>query len=265
MKQKIFNIIEQKNLNHLPTKIFSIVILSLIILNVISTVLESFVTIYQAYQTQFALFEIFSITFFTIEYLLRLWTADLKYKSTNKMMSMIIFMFSFMGLIDLLVILPFYLPWIFKVDLRPLRILRLVRMLRILKINRYSNSLNVVGSVLKNKANEIFLTIFITMLLLIVSSTTMYYIEHELQPDKFPNIISSLWWAIATLTTVGYGDVYPVSGIGKILAGIIALLGIGIVALPTGIISSGFIEAINEKKEPERKKYCPYCGKKIEE
>jgi voltage-gated potassium channel len=179
-----------------------------------------------------------------------------------------------MALIDLFAILPFYLPMVIVIDLRFLRILRLARILRIFKIQRYNNSLSLISSVIDNRKEELIVTLFITFLLLLLASSIMYFVETNSQPESFPNIIASFWWAIATLTTVGYGDVYPVTVIGKILSGIIALLGIGIVALPTGIISSGFIEEMNKGKKncnntenrdtsEKEKKYCPYCGKKL--
>jgi voltage-gated potassium channel len=166
------------------------------------------------------------------------------------------------GLVDLLAIIPFYLPFLIKTDLRFLRILRLTRFFRILKINRYNNALNLIWSVIKEKKAELAMTGFVTLLILIIASFLMYYIEGSAQPDKFPNIIACFWWAIATLTTVGYGDVYPITGFGKFVSGFIAVLGIGLFALPAGIVSSGFMERIGKKKEDMKR--CPHCGKEIE-
>jgi voltage-gated potassium channel len=137
--------------------------------------------------------------------------------------------------------------------------LRLFRLLRILKLNRYNNSLELIGKVLKNEKEKLFMTIFIAVVMLLLASSIMYYIENAVQPDQFPNILATLWWAVATLTTVGYGDVYPVTVLGKILSGVIAVLGIGLVALPSGIISSGLINEVSGKQ----KKICPHCGKEI--
>ena len=134
--------------------------------------------------------------------------------------------------------------------------------MRILKINRYNNSLNLIWTVFKEKKAELAITGFITLLILIIASFLMYYIEGQAQPDKFPNIIASFWWAIATLTTVGYGDVYPITGFGKFVSGLIAVLGIGLVALPTGLVSAGFMEKIG-KSDKESKK-CPHCGKEVD-
>jgi voltage-gated potassium channel len=119
----------------------------------------------------------------------------------------------------------------------------------------------MIGDVLREKKEVLFLTLFMTFLLLLVAASLMYEVENEAQPDKFPDIFSSFWWAVATLTTVGYGDVYPVTAMGKLLSGIIAILGIGLVALPTGIIGSGFIEILNRRKaKPAR---CQKCGEII--
>jgi len=207
-------------------------------------------------------FDILSVFIFSIEYLMRLYVSDLTHPAKNRLQSLLKFIFSANGLIDLLAILPFYIPMLIKADLRFLRILRLSRFLRILKVNRYTNSLKLIWSVIKEKKSELIVTGFATLLLLIIASFIMYNIEGEKQPDVFPNILASFWWAIATLTTVGYGDVYPITGLGKFISGLIALMGIGLVALPTGIISSGFIKRL-EKQKKDEEIICPHCGKRI--
>ncbi len=147
-----------------------------------------------------------------------------------------------MALIDLFSILPFYLPFIFVIDLRVLRALRIFRLFRLLKFNRYTKSMQNVFIVMKMKSIELLSSVFIVIILMLISSALMYSIECNSQPEAFQNAFSGLWWAIATFTTVGYGDIYPVTVAGKILGGIVSLLGIGLVAVPTGIISSGFME-----------------------
>jgi len=244
--------------------IFDYSILTLIILSVLSIILESFPEIIRDFGTQLRAFNIFTITIFTIEYLLRLYVSDLTHPSHSKFKSAFKFIFSGYGLIDLLAILPFYIPMLIKVDLRFLRILRLTRVLRILKVNRYNNSLMLIGTVIKEKRSELAVTGFVTLLLLVFASFIMYYVEGPAQPEAFPNILSALWWAVATLTTVGYGDIYPITGLGKIISGFIALLGIGLVALPTGLISAGFISKIENKKSDNEVKRCPHCGEVIE-
>ncbi len=272
---RVFQIIEKAETGDKASKIFDYFIITLIILNVTAVILESYNMLAIRYHIFFKYFEIISVVIFSVEYLLRISTSDLKYSDISKLNARFKFIFSFIALIDLFAILPFYLPMIIVIDLRFLRILRLTRILRVLKIQRYNNSLNLIGKIINNKKEDLIVTFFVTFLLLILASSIMYYIETNSQPELFPNIIAAFWWAIATLTTIGYGDVYPVTVLGKILSGIIALLGIGIVALPTAIISSGFIELMqkrnqitNEQKNDnsikELKTHCPFCGKRLD-
>ena len=256
-KKKVHDLINNNPL-------FLKIIYGLIILNVLAIILESYKAIEIEYGQILEYFELFSVIIFSIEYLLRLWTADLEYKKGTILSKKLKFSLSTYGLIDLMAILPFYLPLIFPFDLRVLRILRLFRLLRIFKLGRLSKSMKTLTSVLKESKSELSITIFVAFILLVLSSTLMYYIENEAQPEKFKNIGHALWWSVATLTTVGYGDVYPVTDIGKFLSAIIALIGIGFVALPTGIISSAFIERVQKeknKKRTEKELYkCPNCG-----
>ena len=267
MKKRIFTIIEKGTKDDILSRMFDWIIMTLIVFNVLAVVLESFNTLKTSFGASFRGFETFSVIIFTVEYVIRIWTADLKYPHKGKLLSRIAFIFSAMAIIDLLAILPFYIPLTTRVDLRALRILRLTRILRILKISRYSNSLALIGRVFKRRKSDLAVTIFVTFLLLLLASSLMYYIENPVQPDKFPNIVATSWWTIVTLTTVGYGDIYPITIVGKILGGIIALLGIGLVALPTGIISSGFMEEVSSRNKQHKDKThtCPHCGKEIEE
>ncbi|GAB6109051.1 ion transporter [Fusibacter bizertensis] len=266
IKRRTYEIIEKAQNNDKASKYFDILILVLIILNTLSIVLESFNTLNSMYKIQFRIFEIISVIIFSIEYMLRIWTSDIGYPSSRgKIGSAIKYIFSTMALIDLLAILPFYLPMIIPVDLRFLRMFRISRLLRILKINRYTKALSLIISVIKDKKDELLATVFVMGFMIMISATIMYYFETEVQPEAFPNIVASFWWSIATLTTVGYGDIYPITAMGKLFAGIIAILGIGLVALPTGIISSGFIVAISKKDKVETKTICPHCGEVIED
>lgn len=255
---------KSKTRNFINTNTYFIkFIYTLIVLNVVALILESYQDIDKKFHSLFYAFEIFSVIIFTIEYFVRIWVSD-KTKEDKK--ERLNFAFSTMGIIDLIAILPFYLPFIFPFDLRILRILRLFRLLRIFKLSRYSKSLKTIRYIFKETKAELSITVFVTFVLMVLSSTLMYYIEHDDQPEQFASIGDAFWWAVATLTTVGYGDVYPITPWGKLLSGIIALIGIGFVALPTGIISSAFIEKIqNDKKEKEQNQTCecPHCGKKI--
>ncbi len=243
--------LRQKAHTLINSKVFTKCIYVLIVLNIIAIILESYKELRVQFGSLFYVFEVFSVIVFTLEYILRLWISEKKLK----------FVFSTFGLIDLLAVLPFYLPFLFVFDFRFLRILRLFRMLRVFKLGRYSNSIRLISSVLKETRAELAMTIFIAFILLVFSSTLMYYVENDVQPEKFASIGHAFWWAIATLTTIGYGDVYPITGLGKVLSAVIALIGIGFVALPTGIISSAFIERIKQDKKEECK--CPHCGKKL--
>jgi voltage-gated potassium channel len=270
-KERVFYLIDEKGRKKSTwNRFFHLSIVALILLSVTGIVLESFQPLRLRYNAYFYYSEIVVVIVFSIEYLLRLWTAALKYPELPAWRARWQFMISPLGLIDLIAILPFYLPFFFKFDLRFIRILRIVRLLRIFKLNRYTKALGLFTHVFYEKRSELGITMFVMFLLLLMSSTIMYYLESDAQPDQFPDIISTFWWSVATLTTVGYGDVYPVTGWGKLVSGIIAILGIGLVALPTGILSAGFIEKLEEKKEDKvvaksqkSFKYCPHCGEKL--
>ncbi len=244
-------------------------ITALIVLNIIAMMFESIDSHYEKYKVYYDSFDHFSIAVFTIEYLIRVWIADRLYPDLGKIKARFKYMFSFFGIIDLLAILPFYLPMLMKLDLRFMRILRLMRIFRVFKLVRFIRSLQLLGRVVRDRKDELLITFFGSGLMLIISATLMYEIEHELQPDKFSNIFEAIWWAVATLTTIGYGDIYPITGGGQFLAAITALFGIGLVAIPTGIISVGFLEQIQARKDEEegndtkKYNYCPHCGEKL--
>lgn len=261
IKQRIYQLLDDERGNQRGDHIVHYFIAGLIVLNVIALFLESYQEINEAYRGLFYGIELFSIIIFSIEYLLRLWTADLAFAKAEPIKSRLKYIFSFMGLIDLLSILPFYLPYLMKIDLRVVRVLRLFRLLRLFKLNRHSTALGLIVKVMKKTKSDILVTVFIVAFLLVMAATLMYDIENEAQPDAFSNIGEALWWSVATLTTVGYGDIYPVTGLGKLLSGVIALLGIGIVALPTGIISSAYIEEVQKRNAIP--KSCPHCGEEL--
>lgn len=262
LKQKIFLLIDNEKGNKKGDYFVEYLISGLILLNVIAIFLESYKSINAKYSGLFYGIEMVSIVIFSIEYILRIWVADLQYPTLSPIKARLKYIFSFLGLVDLLSILPFYLPYLITIDLRVMRVLRLLRLLRLLKLNRHSKSLKLIGTVLKNTKNDILVTVFMVFILLVLASTLMYSLENEAQPEAFENIGQALWWAVATLTTVGYGDIYPITGLGKLLSGVIALLGIGIVALPTGIISSAYIDEV-QKQKSKNVCECPKCGERI--
>lgn len=262
IKNTMFNTINAIDENYLPSKLFDITIMILIIQSIVSVMLSTFSDMPNWILSLNETIEVISIAIFSFEYFMRIWTADMIFTNMGSVKSRIKYVFSFMAIIDLIAILPFYLPFIIKADLRLLRTLRLFRMLRILKLNRYISALNSIAVVLKNKKDQLISSISVVAVLILISSILMYYAEHDAQPEIFENAFSGLWWAIATLTTVGYGDIFPITALGKIISALIALLGIGLVAVPTGIISAGFSEEIENTRDDEIN-YCPGCGKKL--
>ncbi|HLN22128.1 MAG TPA: ion transporter [Bacteroidales bacterium] len=263
MKARIYNILEKEG-SH-ANLVFEYSIVTLIILNVVSIGLDTVRDLNPLMVAILNVFEAFSIVIFSVEYILRIYISDLTHPGKTRLRSALRFIFSFFGLIDLAAIIPFYLPFLITADMRFLRILRLIRFFRIFKLSRYNSTLQLIWNVIREKKSEFIMTFFISTLMLLVAAFLMYYVESPVQPDKFRNIFSSLWWAVATLTPLGYGDVAPVTTIGKIISAIVAIIGIGLIALPTGIISAGFIEKISKKDRENNEDdiVCPHCGKKI--
>ena len=270
-KRRVFDIISKAGEGDKASRVFDITIMAFIVLSIVSIILESFETIQANYKALFSIFEAVTVAVFTAEYAARIWTADLLYPdAVHPRMK---YMLSFMAIVDLLAILPFYLPFI-SADLRFLRmirLLRLFRLFRVFKLGRYFDALQIVVDVLKKSAAQLVISIVLCLFVMLFSAIVMYTVENPAQPEQFPNVIAALWWAICTLTTVGYGDVYPVTAVGRFFAAVISLVGIGIIAIPTGIIAAGFSSAIEQRghenagKGNDEKKYCPYCGHKLDE
>lgn len=282
LRRRTYEVLEKAASEDRLSGVVDSILIALILANLAAVVLESFDGLYARYAVWFNLLEVVSVALFTVEFALRLWTCDFQRPHSSKIGAVGRFLVSPIGIIDLLAILPFYLPLLIPVDLRAVRVLRLVRFLRLLKLTRYTRSVMTMGAVVRERRHELLVAVFLTALLLVLASTLMYYLESQVQPEAFPNIVASLWWAVATLTTIGYGDVFPVTGLGRLLSGIIAVLGIGLVALPTAIISSGFAEAVaRTKSQPAapppqspapppppapgaRPAVCPHCGQPLD-
>jgi len=263
VKKRIFEILEKSGKGDLPSRIFDTFIITLISLNVVAVILETVESIYLSYGGFFRTFELFSVAAFSAEYLLRLWSCTSDKKFTGCIAGRIKFALTPLAIVDLVAILPFYLPMIIRFDLRFIRAFRLFRIFRVFKFGRYSQSLRSMANMLRAKKEQLVITIFSILIMLIVASSLMYYFEHDAQPEAFSSIPAAMWWGVASLTTVGYGDIYPVTPVGKLLAGIIAVLGIGLFALPAGIIASGFIEEFEKKRAKDRAEICPHCGRPI--
>ncbi len=263
LRRRVWEIVEPNQGQDLHSHLFDTLIIGLILLNVAAVILESVASIQAEYGEALRTFELISVAIFSAEYLLRMWsvTADPQYAQPVR--GRLRFAVKPLPLIDLLAILPYYLM-LAGVDLRVVRTLRILRLLRVAKLGRYDKALRVIGRVIRHKKEELVLTISVLLILLVISSALMYHAEHAAQPDNFPDIPTTMWWSIVTLTTVGYGDVYPITGIGRLLAAVISVFGIGMVALPAGIIGSGFVEEI-QRKTVDKEGCCPHCGKPVRE
>lgn len=226
---------------------------TLIIANVIAIVLESVAPIYQKYLDYFWLFEIFSITVFTIEYFLRVWSCpDIKNEEyEDSVKGRVRYLFSMPALIDLAAILPFYLSLFIAIDLR---FLRVFRVFRVFKLTRYSSAMTTLLKVLREESSSFFAAFSILSIVLILTASGIYLLEHDVQPQAFGSIPAAMWWATATLTTVGYGDVTPITPMGKLFGGLITVIGMGMVALPAGILASGFSAQLKQNRNIYRNK-----------
>jgi voltage-gated potassium channel len=260
IRERIWEIVEPDKTGDPVSRAFDIFILALIFLNVIAVIIGSVQSVEERWATFLDAFEMISVAVFTLEYLARLWSCTVDPRFKGPVWGRVKLAFRPMSIIDLLAFLPFYLPFV-GVDLRSLRVLRLLRIIRVAKIGRYYSSLTVIKNVFLSKKEELVLTSALMALLLVFSSSLLYYCENAVQPDAFSSIPATMWWSVATLTTVGYGDIFPVTLLGKVFASVIAVLGIGMFALPTGILGAGFVEAIQKNKG--RKSLCPHCGKEI--
>ena len=237
-------------------------LIALIILNVTAVMLSTVHALSIKYAAFFHLFEELSVFIFTVEYLLRLWICVLDGSHRHPITGRIKYVFTPFALIDLVAIAPFYLPMIIPVNLIFIRVLRLLRLFRLLKLGRYSESIRTLGAILRAKKEEMAVAATMAAMLLVFASGLMYFIENQVQPEAFSSIPATMWWAVETMTTVGYGDVYPVTPAGKVLAAIIAILGIAIFLLPASIAAAAYGEQLRHRHEAHVA--CPKCGHEID-
>lgn len=246
-KKRIFDIIQIGKRDDFVSRAFDVLIVIVIIANIAVLFLETFEET-ALYLPILHTIEIITVIIFCVEYLLRIWTAEYLYPSKSKTKAILRFLVSFDGIVDLCTILPFF----FLSGFVALRMLRVVRILHLFRINAYYDSFNVITSVLKEKKNQLISSIFIIMMMMLASSLCMYSAEHEVQPQVFQNAFSGIWWSTSTILTVGYGDIYPVTILGQIMAIVISFLGVGVVAIPTGIISAGFVERYTQMQNQNK-------------
>jgi len=247
-------------------KFINIFIITLIIMNVIAVMIETIDPIHVRYEKYFNWFDAISVYIFTTEYVLRVWscTHDPRYKGSIK--GRLKYIFTFGALIDLVAFLPYYLQAIVGFDLRILRLLRLMRFFRLFRLTAYTRSAKLIFNVFKTRVNDLVLSFVLIIFLIIIASSALYFTEH-LYPSKeesqFKSIPATLWWAVVTLTTTGYGDMVPSTVLGRVIAGIIMLCGVAIFALPAGIIVAGFLDELKFIRKYKGHD-CPHCGKPLD-
>jgi len=261
VKRRIYEILEVAEEGDWPSRIVDVFICAVIIINIVAIILESVPSLREAYRVQFWWIETVTVLLFTVEYALRLWSCTVSPIFSNPITGRIRFAFTFYMLVDFLAILPYYMA-VIGFDLRIMRALRLFRIIRLLKIARYSSALQTFGRVLLKSRGELGMAVFSMIILLILSSSLMFFAEREVQPELFSSIPAAMWWGIATLTTVGYGDIYPLTPFGKVLGSIIAVLGVAMFALPAGILGAAFSGELHGDDNREET-ICPHCGKTI--
>ncbi len=246
LRRRVYEVIELGRGDDKLSVVFDVFIVSLILLNIAAFVAESVPSLYRAYGREFEYFEIFSVAIFTIEYIARLWVAvEVPFLSRmTPWRARLKFAGRSSLIIDLLAIAPFYLSQLINIDLRVLRILRL---LRFLKLSRYSPAMHTLLRVLSNEKRALAGAALLLMGALLFASTGIYFLESEAQPDKFASIPDAAWWAMATLTTVGYGDLAPITYLGRLFGGVVMIAGLCILALPVAIISTGFAQEVGRR------------------
>lgn len=275
-KRKIFDIIQIGNVGDRPSRLFDILLTVVIVASLAATIMSTYGE-FSKYENVLETVELVTVILFTVEYILRVWTSDYLYPTKTRVRAALAFIFSVTGIVDLLTFFPYYLPIFFPAGAVAFRMFRVIRIFRLFSINSRYDAFSVILDVLNEKKKQIFSSVIMVLILMIASSLCMYSLEHEAQPDTFKNAFSGIWWSASTLLTIGYGDIYPITVGGKIMAIVISFLGVGMVAIPTGIISAGFVESYSklnriafvQEDRPLRfltgtlETSHPWCGKKL--
>lgn len=261
VKKHVYTLLHPAEGNTKWDKLINTFLITLIILNVIAVMVETIESVHLAYKHFFKVFDAVSVIIFSIEYVLRVWSANHEDRYKHRIKGRLKYVISVGAMIDLIAILPTFLHMILPgvLDLRILRIFRLARILRLFRLTAYTKSAQLIYNVFKSRINELLLSFILTAFLIVISSCLVYFAEHLAQPDKFSSIPATLYWAVVTLATVGYGDIYPITVIGKFFTIIIMLAGIGLLALPAGIMTSGFLDEMRNTKK-HKLHFCPHCG-----
>ena len=248
LRKRIHDIIEVGSLEDRISRFYDLINSMSIVVNLMVSILYTFESFRLQFGPWLLSIEAVTVAFFTVDYGLRLWTARCSWPKLSESRSLWNYVTSFSGIVDLLSFLPYYLPIFFPSGAVAFRMFRVMRIFRLFRINAYYDSLNVITEVIASKRQQLMSSVFIILILMLASSLCMYSLEHEAQPDVFTNAFSGIWWSVSTLLTVGYGDIYPITNTGKLFSIVITFLGIGMVAIPTGIISAGFVDQYSRVK-----------------
>ena len=247
-RKRMSAIVEMKSADDWISRGYNILNCVMLLINVAVTILYTFDRMELQYGGVLLAIEAVTVAFFAVDYVLRVWTAPALYPNKTEFRAIRKYVFSLTGIVDLLSFLPYYLPIFFPTGAAVFRIFRVVRIFRLFQINAYYSAMNVITEVLRSRRQQLASSVFIILVLMLASSLCMYSLEHEAQPEVFSNAFSGIWWAVSTLLTVGYGDIYPITTAGKIVSIFITFLGVGMVAIPTGIISAGFVDQFSRIK-----------------
>lgn len=269
LKRRVYEILEVGDPNDRTSRVFSFFLIAIISMNTAALVLGTVRSIYNTAPLFFNLFETVTVGIFLVEYVLRLWACTAAPEYASPVKGRLKWSFTPLAFIDLAAILPSFIALLarlfFGVDVLNLSFLRAVRLVvRVARLSRYSSGVRALGRVVNHKREELLTVVAVLLVLLLMASSLMYFAERDAQPSAFSSIPSAMWWSIITLTTVGYGDVFPITPIGRTIAGVIAILGIGMFALPAGILGSGFLEELQNRRGT-RTRVCPHCGQEFQE
>ena len=250
-RKRIYTIIDIGTTGDHISRGYDFLYILAILVNLTASILYTYEHLAASYGHLLLLTEYITAAYFTVDYFLRLWTARYLYPDVSGKRAVLKYALSFAGLVDILSFLPYYLPFVFPQGAMAFRIVRIVRILRLFRITAYYDSLHVIKAVLSSKSQQLISSTLMIFVLMLASSLCMYSLEHEAQPDVFENAFSGIWWAVSALLTVGYGDIYPITTLGKLFGIFLTFLGVGMVAIPTGIISAGFVDQYSRVKRLE--------------
>ncbi|MDI1267868.1 MAG: ion transporter [Polaromonas sp.] len=255
-KQRLFHILHKPSRQNPWARYVNYLLAALIVSNALFVAVETVPSIGPIYKPYFLAFEVLSTSIFAIEYLARLWVCVEQDRYSHPVWGRIRYALSSLAILDLIVILTFWS----SVDLRFLRVARMVRLLKVLNMAHFEQSLTRVGAALSKRRELLIVSVVMMVLCIYASAAVLYQVEHGAQPKVFSSIPNTLWWAMTTLTTIGYGDMIPITPFGKVCAGLISVFGIGVFALPTAVVTAAIVEAGTTDTRPTT---CQHCGKDV--